>query len=347
MDDQLQNPALSDAVKVTPPRAFWFDFLLLLGSFNIYSPFWLVAQVRDLKKLSNADVKPWAWFFVPWVLIAQFWALPRLGKHLDRYEDQVGLDRRSGSYGWWIAAVIVLTALNNASYRFENLANWVLASLIVLYAFAFSLLALRIRRVKSHDPKIQAATHLKRYRWWEWVIVIVGTPISCSLLWIFVSESMVEGAIRSYDSGTQFEDEEYGFVLPIKHVDWIHIDTPENEDDLYTFTGPNNEMAVYIYQYEGGMTLNELMTYRYKEAMSVIPTLDCEERQSFIAGTLNIKAVQTCISTDVLGVDAYITALIKEGDRIIEMHTQVYTSQAETGSIVRSAIAAAEGFDLL
>jgi hypothetical protein len=340
----VETPSLTEPTQVRPPRSCWCDVFLLFGSVGMYIPFWIVSLVRDLKKLTQADVKPWAWFFVPTFVIAQFWALPRLGEHLTHYEKKVGLEPIKTPFVWWIAFSIILTAILNALDRLENLPLWGTAIALFAFIILYSLLSLRVNRVKSQDPQITSARHLKKYRWWEWLIVIIGTPASAVLFGLLIYQSIPWGVVEKYDVGSVYSSEEHRFSFPVDHVVWTEVTSTEDDEDLVAFTGPNQELYASIYEYDLDSNINELASYRYSQALDLSPKFLCEENQSFIGKSMNVVIVQECVTSILYGSDALFSKIIRDNERVIELYVQVGTPQASKGSIMKSARAAIAGF---
>ncbi|WP_196158946.1 hypothetical protein [Reinekea sp. G2M2-21] len=332
-------------VKVTAPRLFIFDFLLLFGSFGIYTPFWLVGQMREIKKIGEESFKPWLWWFVPFIGLTQFWALPSLNRELNRLERKLDLPSWQQRYSVWAASIIILTFLNNYLGRLEETPLTIFLAFYLIHISLWSLLILRIRRIKTHLQSSQDPAVLNKYRWWEWPIVTLGTLIVVSLCLFILIDTTQTSVIKTWVPSSTFVDEETGLMFPVESVVWTQVENEDDSDALFSFVGPDAEFYAHIFEYKE-RSVNDLAKNRYAEAVDLNNAFDCVETQSFIAGTLNVRAEQRCLFSGVLGVDGAFSTFLETKEQTFELHIIVYSTKSMNSKLISSVRKAAAGFRL-
>ncbi|EAR10869.1 hypothetical protein [Reinekea blandensis] len=345
MTESVSAPEPEISGSVTAPRTAWFDFLLLLLTLGLYTPFLLVSQIRDLKKLYQSQRKPWLWFFVPLFLPAQLFALPSLHRELTGYEQRMGLTLQNWIAVLWIIAVVLLTLLSSVINRSETVAEFWLFPILALLAGLYSLLAWRIHRIKRVDTRLHEQPRQPATHWWEWVVAIMGFLLTIVLAALMVFESMMEDVLARHVDVPAFTVEGTGLTWPIQRVPWLEIETPEDPDDLVTLRGVNRGFIVNVYQYSN-QSVNEVLASRHIQAMNIDDGMVCSEHQTFEPGSLNVKAVQECITSIDFGTDAQFSAVLERDGTVYELYALVATPESEDGGIMTSIRAAIEGFSL-
>ena len=77
--------------KIKPARSIFFELVIACLTLSFYLLFWFYQAIRDLKNITNRDLTPGAWFFVPLFLPAQFFAIPYFIKELKTAEARLVL----------------------------------------------------------------------------------------------------------------------------------------------------------------------------------------------------------------------------------------------------------------
>ncbi|MCV2403789.1 hypothetical protein OFY17_13025 [Marinomonas sp. C2222] len=346
MDDQAslsinkesELPLLS--TPVLPPRAYIFELIIMLGTFGLYIPIWLVLQVRDIKKLTSAVVTPLAWFFVPLIFITQLFALPRLGRHLSNYEEKLGLKPPKFLYLLWAVIVTTISFLLVLAEKIDDTLLWQLGIIQLVYTFLFSLLVLRINRVKRADSRIKARTRRNPYSWWEWLLLLSGVL----LISLSISGSVISDVIAKHDKNSVYVSSEDQFNFPVRLITWYEVET--NAEAIKSFVGEESFLTANIYKYDKGTTINEVATFRYSQLMDVNKDYQCVEEQFFLPNSSSVKMIQICEVANIFGINTTLSSVIKNDKEMLEMAIEVVASEDSWSIHLRSAKEAIKGFNI-
>ena len=158
--------------KIKPARSIFFELVIACVTLSFYLLFWFYQAIRDLKNITNRDLAPGAWFFVPLFLPAQFFAIPYFIKELKAAETKLVLPSWPSWLDWtWIIANISLSlATVTIGYVVESL----IIEIAVLLAWIIAVISIsgRLSRIreKSALPKTKP---FGPYSIFEWPFVVI------------------------------------------------------------------------------------------------------------------------------------------------------------------------------
>jgi hypothetical protein len=297
-------------------------------------------MVRDVKKLTHEPLKPWLWFFVPFLGLPQCWALPTFNRILGRYETRMGIKSWQSSFASWTVFTIIVTFAYAVIGR-QDAEIWLVFAAMTLHIFCMLGWVFRVHRAKTADARLLKARELTKSHWWEWVFVLILTPAWAVLLLLIAYDYLNTDIINEYELGTVFVDESLGMEFPMNHVPWERIIYDENSEALHTFQAASGVLTAYVYHYDD-RTLNDLSKNRYFEILGWDEASICREHQEFIEDTLNAKTILTCESPSLWGTNGNFVAIVDTGEALYELFVSV--TQAEDDRVLKSALEAVEGF---
>ena len=334
-----QSSGLDKPMKA--PRAWWWDFILHASTLGLYTMFWLVGRLREVRRFGLHDVKPWLWFFVPVFVVAQLIALPRLIRYLRELEQANGVPTWGASRHVWIVGVISLTAFFNVQERLAT-PLWTVVVAMLVWAALFTILEMRFNALKRSldQPPFLAAGG--GYKWWEWLIAV---PMVCVTFIVLPYLSL--GGLGIYDiddlpAGELYVDAEGRFQIPVLTEGWVRVSpgTFAQDEALVEMRGPAEDIWAIVYHYER-RPLEDLANERLRNFYDSLSRADCHESRQFSGDSLNVATQITCTGMD-LNMPSMWTAGIVESDHgiyefIVHMTTPVVTYQKRKRELLRMA----------
>ncbi|TPV55384.1 hypothetical protein FJ444_16920 [Aestuariibacter sp. GS-14] len=282
---------------IKPRRPFLLEFLLHFCTFGIYTCFWCVTATNDLKRAFNKDFKPWAWFLVPIVFIAQLIMLPRLLNAIDEAEQSHNLR----SWSEWKERSWLLFACGSGlffavSRRVEIHIGWVLL-VLVIWSVCFALLNARmdVLRDEAVNPKRR---YYAGYAWWHWPLVVVGVPFV-----LYIGYSMVISPylakVAPLATNTVISDEKHAIELTVVEADWhkVEIGTFSDGSGLFEIAGPLDFQYFIAFEHDDDYTLSDLTQWRIGQNYDDFTVKECSENRIFSPGSLNVEAFVVCKGT--------------------------------------------------
>lgn len=332
-----QNSGLDQPMKA--PRAWWWDFILHASTFGLYTMFWLVGRLREVRSSGQHDVKPWLWFFVPLFVPAQFVALPRLTRYLRQLEQANGVPAWGASRYVWIVGVISVSAFFNVQERIAT-PLWALVFAMLIWGGLFTILEARFNTLKRNLDNPNFRNNRRGYSWWEWSIALPMAFVTFGVL-----PYLSLGALGVYDiedlpAGDVYVDAEGRFQFPVPAEGWVRVrpGTFAQDESLFEMRGPAEDIWAIVYHYEG-LSLEDLAVDRRQTLYSSIRSAGCEEFRQFVGSSLNVAAQITCTGMDLNMPSMWSTGIV-EGEHglyelIVHMTTPASTFNKRKPELLR------------
>ncbi|MFO7528989.1 MAG: hypothetical protein R6W86_09330 [Marinobacter sp.] len=324
---------------VKAPRGWWWDFILHGCTFGLYTAFWLVGRLREVRSLTRADVTPWLWFFVPHFVLAQLFALPRLVGYLRQLESEYGVPAWGRSRQAWMAAVILVTAFFNIQERIAT-PFWTVLPALLVWAALFTVLEVRFNAVKRRLDNVAFRERKYGYSWWEWLI---AAPMVC-VTFIFVPYLSL-GSLGMYDvselpADQAYVDPEERFRFPVPSEGWVEVEpgTYSEDEALLELRGPIEDVYAIVYHYENikleGLAYDRLQTFH-----ETLWGASCEEFRRFQDSRLSVVSQVICTGRE-MNMPSMLTSAIVESPQglfelIIHMNTPRLSFQDRKAELLR------------
>lgn len=324
---------------VKAPRSLWWDFILHACTFGIYTAFWLVGRVREIRALARADVKPWLWFFVPHFLLAQLFALPRLAGHLRQLEREHGVPVWGPGRYVWMAGVILVTAFFMVQERIAT-PLWTVVPALLLWAALFTALEARFNAVKRRLTGVNFRERKYGLGWWEWCVAVPAVAFT----FLFVPYLSL-GSLGVYDlselpAHQTYVDPEERFRFPVPSNGWVKVEpgTYAVDEALLELRGPIEDLYAIVYHYPN-LQLDELTFDRAKVFGESLWGAICEESRRLQSSRLAVTSQVVCTGSQ-MNMPAMVTSAVVESpeglyELIIQMNTPRLSFQRREAELLR------------
>ncbi len=312
-----------DRAQLKAPRGWIWDFLLHFSTFGLYTCFWMVARLREFRYLGQGKVRPWLWFFVPILVFAQLFALPRLVRYLGRLEASYGVNPwRAGRY-LWILAVVAVTIFFNVQQSVAVPA-WATFPALIVWAFLFTFFESRLNAVKRRMTPTYLRKQKRGYSLLEWFIVIPMLPASFGLIGYTSFGSLGLYDQASLTRGQVYEDPEGRFQFPITTNGWTQVKAgtfADSESEL-ELRGPVDNLFAIVFHYDN-LSLDELAFDRRATFYQGISLADCTESRRFAKGDLTVVANIVCEGRQMGDPALWASSIIETDTGLYELVTQM------------------------
>ena len=296
VEEQESGLSQSEAVEVKSPRHWAWGFALHSSTFGVYTLFWIVGLLREIRSVNQPQVRPWVWFFVPLVALAQLFALPRLAGYIRSAEEKVGLEPWGNSRILCILGIIALSLFFKVQNQVAT-PTWLFLSALLLWGGFFSCIDARFNRVRAalvENAPVQPEPRTV-YRWWEWVMLIPAVPFT--FLWMpYVSlDSMGFYDVASIPRQSIYQDEQGRYQFPVVSSGWREVSpgTFSDDDNQLELGGPIEDVFAIVYQYDD-ITVEELAYNRKTTYIDMLSFGHCDESREFVGGGLNLSSQVIC-----------------------------------------------------
>lgn len=278
------------------PRSPFLDYLLHFFTFGLYSLFWMVARIRELRQLSGHPFTPWLWFFTPIVVIAQPIAYPIMIRHLRDVERARGLTPW-GSVAWvWLGLVIVLSVVSTL-FNWVAAPAWVITVTLLVWPVVCLWLESRFNRIKRtlSDSEVVLKKPRAIYSMVEWLLLLVLVPLVGWTLYLTDVEPLMVDRIATLESGTTFTGDQGEIRFPVAAGGWERVEPGlfGDEGTLYEFRGPHDFVHMAINHFPDS-TLDEVVAWRKTAAHDDMVQSACEEQRTLSGRRLSVTAHFTC-----------------------------------------------------
>lgn len=299
------------AVTLWAPRSPGYAFALHFCTFGLYTCFWMVGVVRELRDLKIADAKPLYWFFVPLLVLVQPIALSRLVGFVRQAEARQGLSAWQDGAWLWVVAVMSIGVLFSL-HSIIALPSWSVLVGLLFWAGLYAYLEARLNRIKMVLSGVTFRSPLRGYRAPEWLTVVPLLPAVTGLLLYASLRGFLITDIAPLETGTVFLDPAERFQFPVAAEGWVQIvpGTYGDADALMEMRGPVEDAFAIIYSYRDEM-LDDLAHDRRNTLYGNLRAAQCREHRQFVASGLSVMSHLVCTGRD-MGYRAIWTTVIME-----------------------------------
>lgn len=279
-DERAQDPG------VRMPRPWWMEFALHFATCGVYSMFWFVARVRELRSLTGRRMRPWLWFPVPLLMPAQLVAIPRFIKAWDA----VGRPLRQGRWSKWTIPVTLAVALLSVALPVRNafpelvrlevfLLGWLLC-----WAGLFSGLDARVNRIKRSVPKVEFSGKGRNYTIPEWTLLACLSPVTLQLFAAWAFDDLIHGVVENLPSDSTYVDENGVYSFPLEGDGWRSVDIGKysNGDAVLEVEGSADTMYFLVFEHGRGFSIRDVVSQRIAGSRDVLTGGECNESRYFV-----------------------------------------------------------------
>lgn len=316
----------SNSKTIRAPRSPWWEFFLHFSTFGIYTCFWLVARVKEVKQLSNQPLKPWLWFFVPNFIFIQPFALHKLKEIILQIEKDNNIHYPENCSTLWMLSVTVLSA-SFWVYANYDLPSWLTLFGWVLWSSLFCILSQRLNGIKKKLANVDFKGKSSGYAFWEWLIVIPFFPLALALLlFISISPYMAE-EISSFPDQTVYTDPNNQFQLTVHGEGWYEVETGSFSDGSSEFelAGAVDGSSFVVFKAGSRMTLNGVVDHRINYIKTEWPDSQCREERTLIQSKLSVIAYIICEGKNTYGPHLNTVTVFENGDDLYELFGSLNT----------------------
>lgn len=298
-DESVTSPAKTGSDPGRPmksPRPLILDFLLHFCTFGIYSLFWMVARIRELRQLSGYPFTPWLWFFTPIVVLAQPIAFPKMIKRIDEVERARGLEPWGMTAWLWLCLVLVLSVVSIA-LNWVAVPGWFTTLCLLAWPALCVWLESRFNRIKRTlgDTEVTLKKHRAGYSVLEWLLVVPLVPLVIGLLFLTDVEPLLVEEIETLAPGSAFlgDHGEVSFMVPGDNWSRVVPGAFADEYTLYEFRGPHDYVHMTINHFPES-TVDDVIDWRKEMAHEDMSLSTCEERRVLSDRDLTVVVHYSC-----------------------------------------------------
>lgn len=288
-DDQSNNMQL-----IYAPRLAWLEFILTFSTFTISAHFWLVARVREIRRLSGKNLTPWLWFFVPTIALAQLFALPKLFNTMD----DINCENEGEPKDAWkpivfiflVAGTIMLSVGEKLEFR-----PWVFFLALLLISLAITILQYRFNLIKAGLKDIPLTKIKSVYKVWEWILLVVGMPIVLFAFYATVLQPILADS-EDIPKGTTLIYPDQPFQLTISDKGWskVEVGTYSDGSSELELSGPLFDTYYLVFKHGLDNTLNSVSYWRQNIILEEGSNAKCIHSREFEGESLKVSALIIC-----------------------------------------------------
>jgi hypothetical protein len=299
--------------KIKPARSIFFELVIACLTLSFYLLFWFYQAIRDLKNITNRELTPTAWFFVPLFLPAQFFAIPYFIKELKAAETKLVLPSWPSWLDWtWIVANIGLSIATVAiGYVIDSLT----IEIAVLVAWIIAVLSIsgRLSRIreKSALPK---TNRIGPYSIFEWPFVVVIIALIVYLAFVSANKAYEQNA-KLLPDNAYITNEEHNFALSLRGETWeqVEIGTHSDGSAVDEYSAHSGQATLMFFLHSDVDDITGYVQFRVEESKNEISLAQCEESRTLSPNTYFIVVSLAC--------EGY-----EYGDKSLNMYQYVQTS---------------------
>ncbi len=318
MTKSLQDASTgSDAKKLAPiyaPRSAWLIFILTFLTFSLSAPFWLVARVREIDRLSVRNFTPWLWFFVPIVVPAQLVALPRLFKATNALDKETKTRRQSI---WYVVIFILFVGatLYSSIGEIFALPDWAYVVILFLFSVAVAIWEYRLNLTKGHLAGIEFVEIKFVYKIWEWLLLAIGAPLTLGLFYFLVLAPFL-AEVEKTPMNTTIAEPNRPYEVTILSEGWskVKMGTHSEGSAELELSGPLLHMYYVIFSHGYENDLNSVSYWRQEQMINDTPKTICKHTRAFDKTSLTVNALVICEGKSL-------------GDPMVELSKTIHTDK--------------------
>ena len=322
------EPPASPPLLLIPPRPLWIEFLLHFCTFGLYTSYWFMRRMQEFKRIYATDSRPWLWIFVPLVVVAQLFALPKFVALLNRFEHDCNISEWRAWRGGWYVLVILLTIGFNVAEKYE-FPWWFLPAGMFAWAALFTAIQARIDNVKRNQ--INYGFFIRRHVLAipEMIILLVMVPACLYLLFVISKDHIFDSTLEKFDKNSVYVDNKNHFKLLISSEGWKSVEkgTHSTGDAILELQGAFPSIYFVIFSHSIDSTLSDIAFARQNEIVDSTPSSECKQLREFSASGESVVAKVVCTSSMMTNRVLEIVTVIETSTGVIEMYGSMNMAQ--------------------
>ena len=310
----------TDSITLRAPRSVWWEFFLHFITFGVYTNFWLVARVKEIKQLSGQPLKPWLWIVVPNLVFLQPFAFPKLNKILRQVESEAGIRYPDSHSNLWLVAVFIVSAFFWFTAKYATPAWGTLVALIV-WSGLFSVFHQRFNILKQRLDHVSFKGKSSGYAVWEWLILILYTPIIAFMLLYSSIFPFTLNEIKALPDQFTYTAPHDGYQLTVHGDGWREVEVGSFSDGSAEFelAGNTDNAFFLVFNNSTPVTVNEVIDARVAAITLEYPGIECQEKRSLAKEKLIVIAHVTCEGEYILDPVLQTITVFKNGNEVYEL----------------------------
>lgn len=325
-----------------PKRKPWVIFLLQFFTLGIYSCFWFIARAQELNRLGEKRYTPWLWFFVPFIVLAQLFALPKMFGHLR----ELSGNTISQSVINGCIAVFVLVTFVSTLERYIELPMWSVLVMMLVTSLLLAIAQTWVNRVKNQFPEAIEQVHIG-------LTLALGALVLTGVVgWTMVGYGIYgefgdKLSARHVSHGEQITLEGHPVTFAVVGDDYAIVET-NNPDELIRVKGPFLTMEWYVFEYGTNETIGSMLASRLQDFTEAeVGKIDCHSEKYFKEGTSQVIGLGYCES-EYLGEPhlVVVSFIYSEEKGLYELYGEFSTVKREFDARKEDFIRMARGISL-
>lgn len=320
LEEQKKSQLEPELPTIYAPRAAWMEFLLTFFTFTLSTPFWFVARVRELKRMSNSEHTPWLWFFVAFSPVVQFFALPKLTDVIDDACDEHDAKSLGGWKFFIFISIVGATIYSNVMDKIE-LPFWGFFIGILFYSLAIAALQYRLNALKASLQGVQFLGVKFGYKVWEWLLLVFGVPITLLTIYFTVIVPILM-TVEPIQKGTTITAANESYQLRILEDGWSNAEIGTYSDgsaDL-ELKGPFLDMNFIVFSHGFDETLNSVSYWRQGQIVEEAGDSKCSHTRTFEGDSLKVGALVICSGSSMGDPEISISRVIHTDKGLYEIY---------------------------
>lgn len=351
----IGSPSGQTAIPASPelhlraPRSVRWEVFLYLSTLGFYFSIYLLRLVRELRAITGKPLSPWLWVFVPFVLLAQIFAFPKLLRLIEQVESENSVPDAWG--GWsplWVIAICATTLVFNLSEKFAA-PNWLIPVTMALACVLFALFHNRVNRIRScYRGRANFYGKENGFSATEWVSTIILSPIAIALMVVslFYSELFGGDVIEELDSGRIFHYQDHPFSISVPEGGWSLVEVGSHSDGtaVLELEGPLVDMYYLVFYHGPGSNVDDVTSFRIKETISEIGDAACTAEASFLDNSLHISSRIQCTGKYFGDPNIVISKTIETKNGLYELYGDFSATEMTYRNNLETFLAMEKGF---
>ncbi len=339
----------SQKIIVRAPRAPWMEFILHFGSSGLYTCYWLVKRIQELNLLTKSSFTPWLWFFVPFLLIPQLFALPKFTLAIKKLEQQNNIQSwKKNQTILWLLCVFTVAFFSDL-YEITELPGWIYLAILLAWSLLFAIFQIRINRYINTLPNLDIYGSSKKYSISEWMIIVILLPLMLIGQWTKSINPFLNHEIKSFEQHTVYTDPNGYYQFPILTKGWSIVESGTVSDGTaeLELQGPLTDMNYMIFFYGFDENLNSLSFSRVNYAREQLSFASCTETREFAKSHLSIFSRTICTGSILNKHSLMISTIIETEKGLYELFGQLNSVKLSFKQYRSNFISMAKGFEPL
>lgn len=328
---ELENTPFSkpETLSLAKPNSSILLFFLVLFSFGIYSCFWLVARVGELKLIRQNSMTPFLWFFVPLFFIAQLFAWPALVLELKRAQKDRGVAVWNAWRGGWVALAIITSIMVGVSE--QVLANnvGVLFLSVAVWAFLILILDKQFTRLKKEGDGIILQPRSLVIRTVKIVVLVTSGVVFLATLYELVVKPLQLESVVIYNDGDHYQSAKLKVSFPFAQGGWRQVPVGSYSDGTaeVEFSGPVSASYLLVFKHDLSSSFSSIANFRMDNFAADYGPNKCKQHRALMDGQLEVISFVSCEGESLGTPIGIFVAVIKNEGHYIEVLGELTASR--------------------